>query len=71
MIFKHIWVGTFKGIDCYDPITDTLESLYALWKFFEFFKPYFYSLSSLKICKGNIWVGTYYGSEDVFNPDKE
>ncbi len=23
--FKHIWVGTFRGLDCYDPTIDKWE----------------------------------------------
>ena len=67
--FKHIWVGTFKGIDCYDPITDT-------WSHYTRYGSSSNSLSHTSILslhkdmQGNIWVGTYYGGVNVFNPDK-
>ena len=67
--FKHIWVGTFKGIDCYDPITDT-------WSHYTRYGSSSNSLSHTSILslhkdmQGNIWVGTYYGGVNVFNPSK-
>ena len=67
--FKHIWVGTFKGIDCYDPVTDT-------WSHYTRYGSSSNSLSHTSILslhkdmQGNIWVGTYYGGVNVFNPDK-
>ena len=67
--FKHIWVGTFKGIDCYDPVTDT-------WSHYTRYGSSSNSLSHTSILslhkdmQGNIWVGTYYGGVNVFNPSK-
>lgn len=64
-----IWVGTFRGLDCYDPSTDQ-------WSHYTRYgnSPNTLSHSSIlalhKDMQGNIWVGTYYGGANVFNPDK-
>lgn len=65
-----IWFGTFKGLDCYHPKSDT-------WSHYTEYgdSPNTLSHSSIlalyKDRDGNIWAGTYFGGVNVFNPDRE
>ena len=67
--FKHIWVGTFRGLDCYDPTIDKWEH-YTRYGDSPNTLSHHSVLSLHKDMQGNIWVGTYYGGVNVFNPDK-
>lgn len=67
--FKHIWVGTFRGLDCYDPVTD-IWSHYTRYGDSPNTLSHHSILSLHKDMQGNIWVGTYYGGANVFNPSK-
>lgn len=67
--FKRIWVGTFRGLDCYDPIADTWNH-YTRYGDSSNTLSHHSILSLHKDMQGNIWVGTYYGGVNVFNPDK-
>lgn len=67
--FKHIWVGTFRGLDCYDPVTDKW-SHYTRYGDSPNTLSHHSVLSLHKDMQGNIWVGTYYGGANVFNPSK-
>ena len=67
--FKHIWVGTFSGLDCYDPTIDKWEH-YTRYGDSPNTLSHHSVLSLHKDMQGNIWVGTYYGGVNVFNPSK-
>ena len=67
--FKHIWVGTFRGLDCYDPTIDKWEH-YTRYGDSPNTLSHHSVLSLHKDMQGNIWVGTYYGGVNVFNPSK-
>ncbi len=65
--FGNIWIGTFYGLNKYDPITDK-------WKCYTQIDNVPYSLSHSSVfglyrdLQGNIWVGTYFGGINHFNP---
>lgn len=67
--YKQIWVGTFRGLDCYNPATDTWEH-YTRYGNSSNTLSHNSILSLHKDMQGNIWVGTYYGGVNVFNPSK-
>lgn len=67
--FKRTWVGTFRGLDCYDPVTDKWEH-YTRYGDSPNTLSHHSVLSLHKDMQGNIWVGTYYGGVNVFNPNK-
>ena len=67
--FKCIWVATFRGLDCYDPVTDKW-SHYTRYGDSPNTLSHHSVLSLHKDMQGNIWVGTYYGGVNVFNPSK-
>ena len=68
--FKHIWVGTFRGLDCYDIVEDTW-SHYTRYGDSSNTLSHHSVLSLHKDMQGNIWVGTYYGGVNVFDPDRK
>lgn len=65
--FGNIWVGTFYGLNKYEPITGN-------WKNYTQIDNVRYSLSHSSIfslykdMQGNIWIGTYFGGVNYFNP---
>lgn len=65
--FGNIWVGTFYGLNKYDPIANK-------WKSYTQIDNVPYSLSHSSVfslyndIQGNIWVGTYFGGINRFNP---
>lgn len=67
--FKRIWIGTFRGLDCYDPATEKW-SHYTRYGDSPNTLSHHSVLSLHKDMQGNIWVGTYYGGVNVFNPSK-
>lgn len=64
-----IWIGTFRGLNKYHP--DTGE-----WKVYQNNDTDSHSLSHnsvfalYKDMQGSIWVGTYFGGVNYFNPEK-
>ncbi len=64
-----MWVGTFRGLDCYDPVTNKWEH-YTRYGDSPNTLSHHSVLSLHKDMQGNIWVGTYYGGVNVFNPNK-
>ena len=66
----NIWIGTFRGIDCYHPQTNS-------WSHYTEYgdSPNTLSHNSIlalhKDLQGNIWAGTYFGGVNIFNPDTE
>lgn len=67
--YKRMWVGTFRGLDCYDPVTNKWEH-YTRYGDSPNTLSHHSVLSLHKDMQGNIWVGTYYGGVNVFNPNK-
>ncbi len=67
--FKRIWIGTFRGLDCYDPATGKWEH-YIRYGDSPNTLSHHSVLSLHKDMQGNMWVGTYYGGVNVFNPSK-
>ncbi|MDR0395638.1 MAG: response regulator [Tannerella sp.] len=67
--YGHIWFGTFLGLQMYNPYTDVITSCeydYLPGKLSHS------SVFSLYIdSQETIWVGTYYGGVNYFNPEKE
>ncbi|MDR0574372.1 MAG: response regulator [Tannerella sp.] len=67
--YKNIWIGTFMGLNKYNPVTKQ----YTVYK--KDLLPGSLSHSSIfSLCKdhqGSIWVGTYYGGVNFFNPEKD
>lgn len=65
--FGNIWVGTFYGLNKYDPIANKWKCYIQIDNV-----PYSLSHSSVfslyKDIQGNIWVGTYFGGINHFNP---
>lgn len=68
--FKRIWVGTFRGLDCYDPVTDKWNH-YTRYGDSSNTLSHHSVLSLHKDMQGNIWIGTYYGGVNVFNPSED
>ena len=64
----HIWVGTFNGLNHYNPNSDT-------WSAHLHQDNIDYGLSHNSInclykdLQGTIWIGTYFGGVNYFNPD--
>ena len=67
--FKRTWVGTFRGLDCYDPATDKWDH-YTRYGDSPNTLSHHSVLSLHKDMQGNIWIGTFYGGVNVFNPSK-
>lgn len=67
--FKRIWVGTFRGLDCYDPVTNDWNH-YTRYGDSSNTLSHHSVLSLHKDMQGNIWVGTYYGGVNMFNSNK-
>ncbi|MDH6535163.1 response regulator [Parabacteroides sp. 52] len=67
--YGNIWFGTFDGLHCYNPYKDefTITRQEAI--------PGGLSHSSIfSLCidqQGTIWVGTYYGGVNYFNPESD
>lgn len=63
----NIWFGTFKGLQKYNPETDT----YSLIRQEQHFGGLNHSsiFSLYQDMQGTIWIGSYYGGVNYFNPD--
>lgn len=65
----NIWLGTFLGLDRYDPRTG-LFTVFAHTN-----NPYSISHSSVfpvvRDDRGTIWLGTYFGGVNYFNPQRD
>ncbi len=66
---NHVWIGTFRGLDCYDSVTGEWDH-YTRYGDSPNTLSHHSILSLHKDMQGNIWVGTYYGGVNVFNPSK-
>lgn len=65
-----IWIGTFEGLDCYDPATGRFDhhisggtssdgiNHSSVW-------------CIIRDRQGNMWLGTYYGGVNCFNPESD
>lgn len=62
-----IWIGTFTGLNCYDPLTDKFTNITSNTLPGSLTHSSVFSLLQDK--QGSIWVGTYYGGVNYFNPD--
>jgi signal transduction histidine kinase/ligand-binding sensor domain-containing protein/DNA-binding response OmpR family regulator len=67
--FGNIWIGTFNGLDVYNPHTNRFtvyrkEDLPGSLQHSSIF-------STFKDSQGSIWVGTYYGGVHYFNPETD
>jgi signal transduction histidine kinase/ligand-binding sensor domain-containing protein/DNA-binding response OmpR family regulator len=66
----QLWIGTFRGLDCYNPYTEE-------WTRYDAYgtSPNKLSHNSIltlhKDLRGNLWVGTYFGGVNVFAPDND
>ncbi|WP_293674587.1 two-component regulator propeller domain-containing protein [uncultured Parabacteroides sp.] len=67
--FGNLWIGTFTGLNKYNPISDKFE-VYARNPL-----PGSMTHSSVfpiyKDRQGTIWLGTYYGGVNYFNPETD
>ena len=65
----NIWIGTFNGLNCFNPQTGTFSHYTHLDKK----KSLSHSSVWGLICdfQGNIWVGTYFGGVNYFHPQKQ
>ena len=67
--FGNIWIGTFTGLNKYNPISNKFE-VYARNPL-----PGSMAHSSVfpvyKDRQGTIWIGTYYGGVNYFNPETD
>lgn len=65
----NIWIGTFRGLSKYAPST-------GMWNHYQNNDTDLHSLSHNSIyslykdMQGGIWVGTYFGGANYFNPEK-
>lgn len=66
----NLWVGTFYGLNKYDPINDVWESYTQTNK--DRHNLSHTSIFALyKDIQGTIWIGTYFGGVNYFNPQKD
>lgn len=65
----NIWIGTFDGLYKYDSKEDTYRLIQIPEKVGGLTHPSIYSLYKDK--QGIIWVGTYYGGVNFFDPKKD
>ncbi len=66
---QNIWIGTFDGLFFYDSKKEEFHRIRIPAKGGGLAHPSVYSL--YKDCQGMIWVGTYYGGVNFFNPQKD
>lgn len=67
--FGNIWIGTFTGLNKYNPQTNTfkLYSKDALPGSLTHSSVF----STYKDNQGSLWIGTYYGGVHYFNPETD
>lgn len=65
----RIWFGTFNGLQQYDPRTDTYSLIQVPSYAGGLAHPSIFSL--YKDRQGIIWVGSYFGGVNYFQPEKE
>lgn len=66
--YHNIWFGTFDGLQKYDSRTGTYSLMKLRKNMGGLEHPSVFSL--FYDCLGTIWVGTYYGGVNYFNPQK-
>lgn len=64
--FGRIWYGTFSGLHCYDPVTQTTKLIEAPHNLSGLSHSSIFGLYHDK--DGTIWAGSYYGGVNYFNP---
>lgn len=65
----NIWVGTFNGLNCFNPSTQR----FTRYRMLEKEKGLTHSSIWSLLCdrQGTIWVGTYFGGINYFNPKRQ
>ena len=66
---QNIWFGTFEGLQVYNPYSDTYRLIRAENRPGGLSHSSVFSLYKDK--KNTIWVGTYYGGVNYFNPSQD
>lgn len=66
---QNIWFGTFDGLQVYNPYTDKYHIYKQEHREGSLSHGSVFSLYRDK--QGTIWIGTYYGGVNYFNPDKD
>lgn len=64
--YGRIWYGSFSGLFCYDPVTQTTNLIESPNKLNGLSHSSIYGLYHDK--NGTIWAGSYYGGVNYFNP---
>lgn len=67
--FGNIWVGTFNGLNYYQKSTGRFETYEANGKEGSLSHSSIYSI--VKDLQGTLWLGTYFGGVNYFNPEYE
>ncbi len=63
----NYWIGTFKGLDLYDPVKKTVTSYNEGKETGELSHSSVWCI--MKDSQGSIWLGTYFGGINYFNPE--
>ncbi|MCD8263935.1 MAG: hypothetical protein LUD02_07060 [Tannerellaceae bacterium] len=67
--YGNLWIGTFNGLNKYNPYTDEFTAFTTERLPGSLSHPSIFSL--YKDRQGTIWVGTYYGGVNYFNPETD
>ena len=64
-----VWIGTYSGLDRYDPVTGVINPCRHLGQQTGLSHPSIHAV----VCdrEGTIWIGTYYGGVNYFNPTRD
>lgn len=65
----NLWIGTFDGLNCYDPVADTFRTYKAGPEEGQLTHASIWSI--VKDAQGTLWLGTYFGGVNYFNPEYE